>query len=251
MVISDRQMGHPRACCSKWATHDAQNRWCPHGTNASRASRCSMRHTSHISCVHKNTVGGEIWCSFSSTHAFLLGNGQTYATRGVPYYRVSRIFMSRIFSVPLQCFSGTWYPVSWQMIEMNRYDNHITLKCSVSVFNHGSLVDRGVVVRERGGTPFRQIFWSRNRPLGQISLANGHRWNANTEVFQQITSYSLGWPSISLFSGPIAPKRGIWHQKSQKVFRGLATPSRTHRARARGRKLPCCWGLCLGNRSPK
>ena len=49
--------------------------------------------------VHKNTVGGEIWCSFLSTHAFLLGNGQTYATRGVPYYRVSRIFMSRIFSV--------------------------------------------------------------------------------------------------------------------------------------------------------
>ena len=27
------------------------------------------------------------------------------------------------------------------MIEMNKYDNHITLKCSVSVFNHGSLVD--------------------------------------------------------------------------------------------------------------
>jgi len=47
--------------------------------------------------VHKNTVGGEIWCSFLSTHAFLLGNGQTYATPGVPYYRVSRIFMSRIF----------------------------------------------------------------------------------------------------------------------------------------------------------
>ena len=33
--------------------------------------------------------------------AFLLGNVQTYATRGVPYYRVSRIFMSRIFSVPV------------------------------------------------------------------------------------------------------------------------------------------------------
>ena len=32
-----------------------------------------------------------------STHAFLLGNGQTYATLGVPYYRVSRIFMSRSF----------------------------------------------------------------------------------------------------------------------------------------------------------
>ena len=47
--------------------------------------------------VHKNTVGGDIWCSFLSTHAFLLGNGKTYATLGVPYYRVSRIFMSRIF----------------------------------------------------------------------------------------------------------------------------------------------------------
>ena len=123
MVISDKQMGHPCACCSKWATHDAQNRWCPHGTNASRASRCSMRQTSHISCgssgssgrvdysawptnvligyraliVHKNTVGGELWCSYLSTHAFLLGNGQTYATLGVPYYCVSRIFMSRSF----------------------------------------------------------------------------------------------------------------------------------------------------------
>jgi len=47
--------------------------------------------------VHKNTVGGDIWCSFLSTHAFLLGNGQTYATLGVPYYRVSCIFMSRNF----------------------------------------------------------------------------------------------------------------------------------------------------------
>jgi len=49
------------------------------------------------------TVGGEIWCSFLSTHAFLLGNGQTYATRGVPYYRASRIF-----SVPdLKCIRQT------------------------------------------------------------------------------------------------------------------------------------------------
>ena len=139
MVISDRQMGHPHACCSKWATHDAQNRWCPHGKNASRASRSSMRQTSHISCdggaltgqtdwswllpliswsssssvseasvaaagtvtysaqkLHAR-IGDEIWCSFLSTHAFLLGNGQTYATLGVPYYRFSRIFMSRNF----------------------------------------------------------------------------------------------------------------------------------------------------------
>ena len=54
------------------------------------------------------TVGGEIWCSFLSTHAFLLGNGQTYATRGVLYYRASRIFMARIFSVPdLKCIRQT------------------------------------------------------------------------------------------------------------------------------------------------
>jgi len=32
---------------------------------------------------------------------------------------------------------------------------------------------RGVVVRERGGTPFRQIFWSRNGALANIV---GHRW---------------------------------------------------------------------------
>jgi len=40
-----------------------------------------------------------------------IGNGQTYATRGVPYYRVSRIFMSRIFSVPKhrdQCLQTKW-----------------------------------------------------------------------------------------------------------------------------------------------
>ena len=122
-----RQMGHPRACCSNFATHDAQNRWSPHGTNASRASRCSMRHTSHISCVHKNTVGDEIWCSFLSNHAFLLDNGQTYATRGVPYYRVSRIFMSRIFHpcnmvphfhVPqfhVSHFQRPRFPYSWSL----------------------------------------------------------------------------------------------------------------------------------------
>ena len=62
---------------------------------------------------------------------------------------------------------------------------------------------RGVVVRERGGTPFRQIFWSRNGTSANIV---GHRWNANTEAFRQITSYSLGWLSISLFSGPNCPQ---------------------------------------------
>jgi len=60
-------------------------------------------------------------------------------------------------------------------------------------------------VRERDGSPFRQIFWSRNGAPANIV---GHRWNAtgNTEAFRQITSYSLGWPSISLFSGPNCPQ---------------------------------------------
>jgi len=59
------------------------------------------------------------------------------------------------------------------------------------------------VVRGRGVSPFRQIFWSRN---GAPASIVGHRWNANTEAFRQITSYSLGWPSISLFSGPNCPQ---------------------------------------------
>ena len=48
------------------------------------------------------------------------------------------------------------------------------------------VVNRGVVVRERDGTPFRQIFWSRN---GAPATIVGHRWNANTDAFPQITSY--------------------------------------------------------------
>ena len=59
------------------------------------------------------------------------------------------------------------------------------------------------MVRRRGGTQSRQIFWSRNGAPANIV---GHRWNANTEAFRQITSYSLGWPSISLFSGPNCPQ---------------------------------------------
>ena len=67
---------------------------------------------------------GEIWCSFLSTHAFLLGNGQTYATRGVPYFRVSRIFMSRIFSVPVTADSaGVQYKLA------------VSGRCSVSLSN--------------------------------------------------------------------------------------------------------------------
>jgi len=98
----------------------------------------------------------------------------------------------------------------------------------------------------------------------------GHRWNTNTEAFRRITSYSLGWPSISLFSGPNCPQTRDLASKISENFSGVtpglpqreeATPSRTHpqhgytpctaTRRARGRKLPRCWDLGLGNRSPK
>ena len=57
------------------------------------------------------------------------------------------------------------------MIEVNKYDNHITLKCSVSVFNHGSLHGRLVVHIVLGGRAYwagraaaRQLFGSCGRP---------------------------------------------------------------------------------------
>ena len=124
-----------------------------------------------------------------------------------------------------------------------------------------SLTDRGVMVRERGGTPFRQIFWSRNCAPANIV---GHRCNANTEAFRQITLYSLGWPLISLFSGPNCPQtRDLASKISKKISGGNTpgpplregtTPLRIHPStatrRARGRKFPRCWDLGLGNRSP-
>jgi len=74
------------------------------------------------------------------------------------------------------------------------------------------------VVREHGGTLFQQIFWSWNGAPANIV---GQRWNANTEPFQQITSYALVDPRTVYFLAQIAPKRRIWHQKSLKNFRGL------------------------------
>ena len=89
-----------------------------------------------------------------------------------------------------------------------------------------SLSPRGVVVRERGGTPFRQIFWSRNGAPANIV---GHRWNANTEASRQITSYSLGWPSISLFSGPNCPQtRGDTSRPPQREGRPPLAPPPEH-----------------------
>jgi len=45
---------------------------------------------------------------------------------------------------------------------------------------------RGVVVPERGGTPFRQIFLSRNGAPANIVY---HSRNADIEAFRQISSY--------------------------------------------------------------
>ena len=100
-----------------------------------------------------------------------------------------------------------------------------------------------VVVRERGGTPFPQIFWSRNGAPANIV---GHRWNANTEAFRQITSYSLGWPSIGLFSGPNCPQTRDLASKISLKYSGGDTPDPLS-AKGRGR----CWDLGLGNRSPQ
>ena len=72
--------------------------------------------------------------------------------------------------------------------------------------------------------PFRQIFWSRNDAPANIV---GHRWNVNTEAFWQITSYALGRPSISLFSGPNCPRTRDLVSKISKNFPGVTprTPS--------------------------
>ena len=93
---------------------------------------------------------------------------------------------------------------------------------------------RGVVVQEGSGTPFRKIFWSQNA-LRQISLATGGMLTlsvpANHVVLVRLTlDQFIFWPKL-------LPKRGIWHQKSQKNSGGDtlgppqqegATPSRTH-----------------------
>jgi len=47
-------------------------------------------------------------------------------------------------------------------------------------------IGRGVVVRDRGGTPFRQIFLSRNGAPVNIFY---HSRNADTAAFRQISSY--------------------------------------------------------------
>ena len=131
----------------------------------------------------------------------------------------------------------------------------------MTVINICLIGNRGVVVRERGGTQFRQIFRSRN---GAPANVVGHRWNANTEAFRQITSYSLGGPSISLFSGPNCPQTLDLASKICKKNSGGDTrtpsagggdPLRTHPQHGytpgAGAQAARCWDLGLGNRSPK
>jgi len=50
----------------------------------------------------------------------------------------------------------------------------------------GTAINRGVVVPERGGTPFGQIFLSRNGAPVNIVY---HSRNADTAAFRQISSY--------------------------------------------------------------
>jgi len=51
-------------------------------------------------------------------------------------------------------------------------------------FFDSQCISRAVVVPERGGTPLPQIFWSRNgAPVNVV----GHRRNADTVAFQQIS----------------------------------------------------------------
>ena len=69
--------------------------------------------------------------------------------------------------------------------------------------------------------PFWQIFWIQNSAAANIV---GHRWNANTEALRQITPYSLGWPSISLFSGPNCRQTRDLASKISKEISGGDTP---------------------------
>ena len=86
---------------------------------------------------------------------------------------------------------------------------------------HASMRTRGVVVRERGGTPFRQIFWSQNGAPANIV---GHRWNANTEAFRQITSVTARTRDLA---SKISKKKISAGDTPGRPQREGATPSRT------------------------
>jgi len=54
------------------------------------------------------------------------------------------------------------------------------------------ILGRGVVVRERGMERRSGTYFGAGTALRQMANIVDHRWNANTEAFRQITSYSLG-----------------------------------------------------------
>ena len=203
-------------------------------------------------CMHVGKVKGERWIVSRTLCAW---SPQRWNERRLEYsdkqlpLTVMSTWLAQLLSNWCKSISTWWLAPSatnwtlvmaskgrflWRLIpQVSIIDNSVR-GCAVSTL-WTYFVSRGVVVRERGGTPFRQIFWSWNGAPANIV---GHRWNANTEAFRQITSYSLGCPSISLFSGPNCPQtRNLASKISKKISGGDnpgspqregETPSRTH-----------------------
>ena len=121
--------GQPRACCSSWATHKAQKRWCPRRTARKQVvRRAAAPDTPRISPeTHWGSLTADwgwslslsLWTSSSSSASEsaipssgtasaptlwltacaqkLCRTEQTWGIHGVPYNVVSRIFQSCIF----------------------------------------------------------------------------------------------------------------------------------------------------------
>ena len=114
-------------------------------------------------------------------------------------------------------------PASTQLVERPRHQ-HVQVQVDTAVLQQHLQVHRagitGAVVRERGGTPFRQIFWGRGTALRQISLATA---GGTLTPKSSGKSRRTRWvdPRSVYFLALIAPKRGIWHQKSpKKIYEG-------------------------------
>ena len=109
-------------------------------------------------------------------------------------------------------------PASTQLVERPRHQ-HVQVQVDTAVLQQHLQVHRagitGAVVRERGGTPFRQIFWGRGTALRQISLATA---GGTLTPKSSGKSSRTRWvdPRSVYFLALIAPKRAIWHQKSPK-----------------------------------
>jgi len=104
-------------------------------------------------------------------------------------------------------------------------------------------------------------YFAAGTALRQISLATGGTLTLKRSGKSRRTRYVD--PRSVYFLAQIAPKRGIWHQKSQKKFQGVtsqcegATPFRTHSqygyTPCAGAQAPSLLGptVGLGNRFPK